>query len=178
MSSFSTDPNTTVIDVVKAKTTVPRKRQHLQEMSQRGHFSLCCFSKDISLVREDDNPESEEDAFLGRLETQVETQWHIADNLNQEDVKFKLGTGKKITVISAGKSFLSLPNVKLKESINTLYWPARTALNVIRQFTGNFRCNNNVCHKLHDICLYTCPDMPTKVMWFFQSYNYTTTVLF
>ena len=69
---------------------------HLQEISQkRGHFSSCCFSKDVSLLREDDNLELEEDAFLGCQESLEETQCHATVNLNQKDVKFKLDTGVK-----------------------------------------------------------------------------------
>ena len=63
----------------------------------KGHFTSCCFSKNVSFLREDDNPEPEKDSSLGCLESQGETQWHATVNLNQ---KFKLDTGTEVTAIS------------------------------------------------------------------------------
>ena len=98
---------------------------YLQELSQkRDHFSSYCFSKDVSLLREDDNLELEEDAFLECLESLGETQCHATVNLNQKDVKFKLDTGVKVTAISEVPfTFSFLHNTKLKESTKTL-WPS------------------------------------------------------
>ena len=78
------------------KQQCPAKDSTCKKCHKRGHFTSCCFSKDVSLLREDDNPKSEEDAFLGCLESQGETQWHAIVNLSQKDIKFKLGTGAEV----------------------------------------------------------------------------------
>ena len=124
---------------------MPNKRQHLQEMLQKGPLCLVLFSKDVSLIREDDVLESE--VFPGNLESQGETQWHTTVSLNEKNVKFKLYTGGKVMAISEA-TFSSLPNTKLKMPSKALYRPAKTSLNVIGQFTGSVRYNNACC-RLH-----------------------------
>ena len=55
--------------------------------------TLCCFSKDVSVLSEDNIIDSEEDAFLGSLESHGDTQWHATVGLNQKNMKFKLDMG-------------------------------------------------------------------------------------
>ena len=140
------------------KQQCPAKDSTYKKCYKKGHYASCCFSKEVSLLREDDNLKSEE-VFLGSLESQGETQWHTTVSLNEKNVKFKLDTGAKVTAISEA-TFSSLPNTKLKTPSKALYGPAKTPLNVIGQFTGSFRYNNACC-KLH---VYVVKDLNTNLL--------------
>ena len=72
------------------KQQCPAINSTCRKYHKRDHFSSCCFSKDVSFLREDENLESEEDAFLGCPESLGGTQWHATVNLNQKDMMFKI----------------------------------------------------------------------------------------
>ena len=60
----------------------PAKDSTCKKCYKKGHYTSYCFSKDVSLLSEDNNLESEEDAFLGSLESHGDTQWHATVGLN------------------------------------------------------------------------------------------------
>ena len=154
--------NRNAVGVAKARTTVYSSAQQkialVRNVTRRAIIrTLYCFSKDVSLLSEDNNLEFEEDAFLGSLESHDDTQWHATVGLNQKNVKFKLDTGAEVTAISE----ITFHDTTLKRSTKALYGPAHTPLKVIGQFTGNFtgnfRYNNTHC-KLH---VYVVKDLKT-----------------
>ena len=142
-----------------SKQQCPARDSTCKKCGKKGHYTSCCFSKDVSLIREDSNPESEEDVFLGSLESQGETQWHTTVTLNQTHVKFKLDTGAEVTAISEA-TFHTLNDTKLRRPSKALYGPAKTPLNVLGMFTGTFKNKNASC-KLH---VYVVKDLKTNLL--------------
>ena len=142
-----------------SKQQCPARDSICKKCGKKGHYTSCCFSKDVSVLREDDNPESEEDAFLGSLESQGETQWHTTVTLNQTHVKFKLDTGAEVTAISE-TTFHTLTVTKLRRPSKALYGPAKTPLKVLGMFTGTFKNNTASC-KLH---VYVVKDLKTNLL--------------
>ena len=143
------------------KQQCPAKDSTCKKCYKKGHYTSQCFSKDVSLLSEDNNTEAEEDAFLGSLESHGDTQWHTTVGLNQRNVKFKLDTGAEVTAAAISETtFHSLPDTTLKKPAKALYGPAHTPLKVIGQFTGNFTYNNTHC-KLH---VYVVKDLKTNLL--------------
>ena len=125
-------------------------------MLQEGPLHLIFFSKDVSLLSEDNNTESKEDAFLRSVESHGDTQWHATVSLNQKNV---IDTGAEVTAISE-TTLHSLTDTTLKRPSKALHGPAHTPLKVIGQFTGTFKYNNNRC-KLH---VYVVKDLKTNLL--------------
>ena len=142
-----------------SKQQCPAKDSTCKKCYKKGHYTSYCFSKDVSLLSEDNNTESKEDAFLGSLESHGDTQWHATVSLNQKNVKFKLDTGAEVSAISE-TTFHSLTDTTLKRPSKALHGPAHTPLKVIGQFTGNFKYNNSRC-KLH---VYVVKDLKTNLL--------------
>ena len=138
---------------------MPSKDSTCKKCYKKGHYTSYCFSKDVSLLSEDNNTESKKDAFLGSLESHGDTQWHATVSLNQKNVKFKLDTDAEITAISE-TTFHSLTDTTLKKPSKALHGPAHTSLKVIGQLTSNFKYNNSRS-KLH---VYVVKDLKTNLL--------------
>ena len=86
--------NRNVLDVAKAQNTVNSSAQQKTALARKcykkGHYTSYCFSKDVSLLSEDNNTESKEDAFLGSLESHGDTQWHATVSLNQKKCEIQI----------------------------------------------------------------------------------------
>ena len=84
-------------DVGKHHGTTDTKDAQCHKCQRSGHYSVCCYSRQISSVTE-----NTEITFLGAIESgNSEKQWLTTIMLNKTRVTFKLDTGAEVTAISA-----------------------------------------------------------------------------
>ena len=109
----------------------PAKDAQCHKCRKAGHYSACCYTRQMSTVTEDT-----ENTFLGAIELGSDKQWLSTLVLNKTEVVFKLDTGAEATAIST-ETYHGLGNVTLHEPTKILRGPANSQLFVIGQFTGS-----------------------------------------
>ena len=120
----------------------PAKDAQCHKCQRSGHYSACCYSRQISSVTE-----NTENTFLGAIESgSSEKQWLTTIMLNKTKVTFKLDTGAEATAISPD-TYQRLGKVTLQEPTKILRGAANSHLSVIGQFTGNLTYKHTNCQQ-------------------------------
>ena len=118
----------------------PAKDAQCHKCQKTGHYSACCYSRQISSVTETTN-----NTFLGAIESgSSDKQWLTTIMLNKTKVTFKLDTGAEATAISA-ETYQRLGKVSLQEPTKILRGAANSHLSVIGQFTGSLVYKQTNC---------------------------------
>ena len=118
----------------------PAKDAQCHKCQKTGHYSACCYSRQISSVTE-----TTDNTFLGAIETGSSgKQWPTTIMLNKTKVTFKLDTGAEATAISA-ETYQRLGKVSLQEPTKILRGAANSHLSVIGQFTGSLTYKQTNC---------------------------------
>ena len=115
---------------------------------RKGHYASQCLSKTVAPSPaatpaaaqevEVELSDSEEDTFLGAVNSDRGTVWRTNVKLQGREIVFKMDTGAEVTVIS-DSVYHTLNNVRLEESSRSLYGPAHQSLEVMGQFNGKLK---------------------------------------
>ena len=108
---------------------------------KKGHYQRGCRSNNVRVA--DNDPHSQEDAFLGTVGDQKENPWEAKARLNGAFLRFQIDTGAEVSVISE-RDFQRVRNAALLLTQKHLRGPNRERLPVLGQFTGTICIGNRV----------------------------------
>ena len=120
------------------KQQCPAKDAQCHKCQKAGHYSACCYTRQVSAMTEDT-----ENTFLGANELDSDKQWLSTIVLK---VVFKLDTGAEATAILT-ETYHKLGNVTLHEPTKILCRPANSHLLVIGRFTGSLTYKQTNCQQ-------------------------------
>ena len=119
----------------------PAKDAICNKCGKKGHYQRVCRSNNVRVV--DNDPHSQEDAFLGTVGDQKENPWEAKAQLNGAFLRFQIDTGVEVSVISE-RDFQRVRNAALLPTQKHLRGPNRERLPLLGQFTGTIHIGNRV----------------------------------
>ena len=118
----------------------PAKSATCHKCNRKGHFSAQCFSKTTAAATHELSLDM---AFLGVVTSEQEPSWTTTLLLGNRQTTFKLDTGAEVTAVSE-EVYQSLGQGNLQRSSKALYGPACQTLEVLGQFTGELKHQEQV----------------------------------
>ena len=105
---------------------------------KKNHFKAQCFSKAVSAVVTQSDPELEmcesDEPFLGAVTSNEKLSWTIDIRMRKKTVNFKMDTGAEVTAINP-ETYRLLGKPRLYQPTKVLYGPSHHALKVLGQTT-------------------------------------------